>query len=97
MATRSLMDYPRELRIESTDTAGVTRTLYEASPYPEFLTGFLRNPDYPIIAIALPPNETRTLRIRETAVAQRWWSIHELALFGRDETNMRGGPRNGRR
>jgi hypothetical protein len=97
MATRSLMDYPRELRIESTDAAGTTRTLYEASPYPEFLTGFLRNPDYPVIAIALPRNETRTLRIRETAVARRWWSVYELALFGRDGRNLAGGPSDGSR
>jgi hypothetical protein len=83
MAARSLLDYPRRLRVESTDESGATRTLYEAVPYAELLTGVVQNGAYPSITIALPPNQSRTLRIRETAAARRWWSVHELALWRR--------------
>jgi hypothetical protein len=83
MAGRSLMDYPRELRIESTDAAGTTRVLYDASPYPEFAAAVVRNADYPEIIIPLPPNRSRALRIRETGSAPRWWSVHEVRLSKR--------------
>ena len=83
MATRSLLDYPRELRIESTDAAGVTRTLYEATPYPEFIAGLVKSAAYPAITILLPPNATKQLRIRETGKVPRWWSVHELRLWKR--------------
>lgn len=84
MAERSRMDYPRELRIESTDDSGLTRTLYEATPYPEFIAGFVRSAAYPRLSIMLPPNSTRQLRILETGLApRRWWSVHELRLWRR--------------
>ena len=63
---------------------GVTRTLYHATPYPEFITGFVADPHYPRIGIALPPNRSSSLTIRELGVpAGRWWSVHELQLWQR--------------
>jgi hypothetical protein len=84
LAERSITDYPRELQIDSADERGATRTLYRATPYPEFLIGFLRDPSYPRLEIALPPNESTTLTIRETGTAPgRWWSVHELHVWRR--------------
>lgn len=83
MAARSRTDYPRELRIESTDADGATRTLYDATPYGEFVVGFVRSAAYPRLTIVLPPNATRLLRIRETGSAPQWWSVHELRLWRR--------------
>jgi hypothetical protein len=82
LAARSIFDYPRELEIAATDDNGVTRTLYRATPYPEFISGFVGDPNYPRISIALPPNRATRLTIRETGtVVGRWWSVHELELW----------------
>jgi hypothetical protein len=84
LAERSIADYPRELTIEATDARGVTRTLYHATPYAEFISAFVREPNYPRMAISLPPNETAKLTIRETGdAAGRWWSVHEIELWQR--------------
>jgi hypothetical protein len=40
------VDIPRQLQIDSIDANGSARTLYQATPYPEFIGGFLRNPAY---------------------------------------------------
>jgi hypothetical protein len=81
MARRSLEDFPRELQIESVDEAGQTKTLYRSSPYAEFLSAFVRDPDYPRLSIRLPPNQTLRLIVKESAVYHDWWwSIHELGL-----------------
>jgi hypothetical protein len=81
LAARSRTDVPRELQVDSTDGAGMTRILYRSTPYPEFIAGFLENAAYPRMTIALPPNRTAKLTIREVAVYPGWWwSIHELAL-----------------
>ena len=84
LAERSLTDYPRELQIEAIDPAGVTRTLYRAVPYPEFLIGFVADPRYPRLSIALPANRSTSLTIRDVGTAPgRWWSVHELELWRR--------------
>jgi hypothetical protein len=85
LTQRSLVDIPRQLQIDSVDAHGASRTLYQATPYPEFIAGFLRNPAYPDIAIRLPHNQTTKLWIRETATipGRRWWSVHELKLWRR--------------
>jgi hypothetical protein len=84
LAGRTLTDYPRELQIDATDDRGVTRTVYHATPYPEFILGFVKDPDYPRISIALPPNRSTKVTIRETAtVIGRWWSVHELNVWRR--------------
>lgn len=89
MAERSLADYPRQLQFESTDGTGTTRTVLRITPYAEFLLGFVRDPRYPRIMIALPPNFTTALTIKSTGAAPgRWWSVHEIELWKRN----RSGP-----
>jgi hypothetical protein len=77
------MEYPRDLQIDAEDREGRSRTLYRASPYPEFFAGFLRDRSYPSITIDLPHNETVALHLREVASYDSWWSVHELRLWQR--------------
>ena len=65
LATRSLTDYPRELRVDAVDANNRSRTLYNESPYPEFIAGFLRDPHYPPLVIELPSNESLRVITRE--------------------------------
>jgi hypothetical protein len=83
LAQRSLMDFPRELQIDAEDASGRARMLYRASPYPEFLAGFLRDRLYPSIRIDLSGNDTLILRVRNVATYDTWWSVHELRLWAR--------------
>jgi hypothetical protein len=83
IAERSMMDYPRALRIDAQDAGGLLRTLYEDSPYPELAAALLENPRYPTLRLRLPPNQTVRLWIRQTAATRRAWSIHELRVFTR--------------
>ena len=83
LAQRSLMEYPRDLQIDAEDRDGRSRTLYRASPYPEFFAGFLRDRSYPSIRIDLPDNETVIMRLGEVASYDSWWSVHELRFWQR--------------
>jgi len=83
LAARSLMDYPRELQVDTEDRQGHVRTLYRSSPYPEYLAGFLRDRVYPALWIELPHNDTTVLWVREVATQYNWWSVHELRLWRR--------------
>jgi hypothetical protein len=83
LAERSLMDYPRDLQIDAEDQEGRARTLYRATPFPEFFAGFLRDRSYPALRIDLPGNDTVVLRLREVAIYDSWWSVHELRLWRR--------------
>jgi hypothetical protein len=83
LADRSIMDYPRDLQIDAEDSRGRTRTLYRASPYPEFLAAFLRDRTYPSLQIDLPYNDAMVLHVREAATYDGWWSVHELRLWRR--------------
>ena len=83
IAERSLADYPRQLRIDSVDAAGHLRTLYDAVPYPELGAALVRDASYPTIVVPLPPNDTVTLWIRQTAPTRAAWSVHELRLWRR--------------
>jgi hypothetical protein len=83
LAARSLMDYPRELQVDTEDRQGHVRTLYRSSPYPEYLAGFLRDRVYPALWIDLPHNDTTVLWVREVATQYNWWSVHELRLWRR--------------
>ena len=83
LARRSLSDYPRVLRIESTMSDGTVRTLYEGSPYAQLANALLADPDYPPLTIEFPANRTATLTIRQTAATRRAWSVHELRIWRR--------------
>ena len=87
LAERTINDYPRGLEVDAANSRGVTSVLYRATPYPEWIAGFVANPMYPRLRIALPPNETATLTIRETGVAPGvWWSVHEMVVWRRRPT-----------
>jgi hypothetical protein len=92
LAERSLMDYPRDLQIDVEDKEGRARTLYRATPFPEFFAGFLRDRSYPSLRIDLPCNDTVILRLRAVAIYDSWWSVHELRLWRRTPqmTRIRG-------
>lgn len=83
VAERSLMDVPGDLEVVSTDSQGRSRTLYHETPYAELALGLVRDADYPVIVIDLPPNETTTLTLRATTIPRRWWSVHELRMWRR--------------
>ena len=84
MARRSFGDYPRILTIESSDDGDTFHRLYDANPLPEFLSGIVRHNENPPIDIALPPNRTRTLRLRQRGQTRSfYWSIHELQFWER--------------
>jgi hypothetical protein len=83
MAERSLTDVPADLEIVSTDAQGRSRTLYHQMPYAELVLGLLRDADYPVLVIDLPPNETTTLTLRAMTIPRRPWSVHELRLWRR--------------
>ncbi len=84
MHQRSFGDYPRQLLVEST-TDGVTYAeLYQGRGFPRLLLGMVSNSTYVPIDIALPPNGSRTLRLRQTSASRTfYWSIHELELWTR--------------
>jgi hypothetical protein len=83
MAPRSNGDYPRVLAVESMG-AGGARTLFQGSVLPAFVRGLLTSGTQPDIDLALPPNETAVLRLRQLGTARRFfWSIHELQVYER--------------
>jgi hypothetical protein len=83
LGTRSFGDYPRELVVEA-DEGGTTRTLFQGSILAQLAHGIMPDGQYPWIEIALPPNATKTLRLRQVGRAHTFfWSIHELRLFER--------------
>jgi hypothetical protein len=82
LGARSFGDYPRELAIDG-GADGQVR-LFRRSVLPEFARGVIVNGDYPHIDIALSPNQTRTLTLRQLGAAHTFfWSIHEMAVFER--------------
>ena len=90
IANRSLGDYPRELVVESVDPQGVVHTLYDGGVMAQLLRSLVKNGKMPPnkfwipIDIALTPNKTQTLRIRQTSHTRTWyWSIHEFSLWSR--------------
>jgi hypothetical protein len=83
LSERSMLDYPRDLQIDAQDREGRVRTLYRATPYPEFFAGFLRDRYYPSIEIDLPRNDTTVLWLRDLATYDSWWSVYELRFWRR--------------
>jgi hypothetical protein len=82
---RSLRDYPRHLRIESSpDGERVEAVLYDDAVLPKLLFDIAHRPDPALVDIDLPPNETRVLRLRQLGETRRWfWAIDELTLWER--------------
>jgi len=83
-AARSFGDYPRELSIESVGDDGVRTVLFQAPMLVPYGRTLAQGGSHPALVINLPANRTRTLTIRQTGHARRWfWSVHELAMFER--------------
>ena len=84
MAWRGLGDYPRGLRIESSEDGEIFDVVYEGGVLTQLLRGIVSRGGYAPIDIALPTNRTRTLRILQTGTTRTgYWSIHELELSER--------------
>jgi hypothetical protein len=84
VAARSFGDYPRALTIESAGEDGAATVLYRGPMIVPYARALATGRPLPAIALALPPNRTTTLTIRQTGRTRRWfWSIHELAIFER--------------
>ena len=84
VTSRSFGDYPRELTIDALDARGVTTTLFHAPMLVPFGRALATGSAQPALTVSLPSNRTRTLTIRQTGRARRWfWSVHELAMFER--------------
>ena len=77
----SVTDFPRRVRIESSDDGQECRELYEGDVLTEFFRGLVEDADRIPIAIILPDNDTVTLRIRQTGQSSQWWSISELSVW----------------
>jgi hypothetical protein len=84
-AGRTVLDYPRHLRIDSADPAGVSRTLFDDRIIDRYVEAVAFDDQHPSIAVDLPQNGTATLRILQTGQALSWWSIHELTIWERTE------------
>jgi hypothetical protein len=84
MDRRSQADYPRGLIIEGSDDGGAWHTLFEGGILPRLGVSIAREPRTPGIDIVLPPNTTRTLRLRTIGETRVWyWSVHELRVWTR--------------
>jgi hypothetical protein len=82
-AQRSLGDYPRRLKIESTDDAGQVRVVFDDVIVDRLIEGMAVDERYPIVNIDLPPNRTVMLSISQTGHASTWWALHELIVWER--------------
>jgi len=81
---RSIGDYPRELVVEATDAGGLPVTLFRGSVVALLARGLVNDPLHGPIDIALPPNRTSRVRLRQTGSTRVWfWAVDELTLFER--------------
>jgi len=82
---RSVLDYPQRLRIDSTDPAGVSQTLFDGSIVEPYVESVAFNDLHPSVALDLPGNQTVVLRIQQIGRGANWWSIYELKLWEQKE------------
>jgi hypothetical protein len=84
MARRSFGDYPRGLRVEVSRDGSTFEELYHGRGFPGLLLGAVQSAYYAPIDVALPPNRSRVIRLRQTGRTPTfYWSIHELQLWER--------------
>ena len=84
MARRSFRDYPRGLLVEVSRDGETFEELYHGRGFPRLLLGGVRSAYYAPIDVALPPNRSRVIRLRQTGSTPTfYWSIHELQLWER--------------
>jgi hypothetical protein len=81
MAERSAGDY---LTAVDSMRDGGAETVFDGSVLPALARGILADGTHPGIDLALPPNRSAVLRLRQLGTAGRFfWSIHELQLWER--------------
>jgi hypothetical protein len=73
-------DRPRRLVVESEDSAGARRVLFDGSPLPQMMAEIARHGVLAPAAIHLPPNASRALLLRQLGTGPLYWSIYELEL-----------------
>jgi hypothetical protein len=84
MDRRSRADYPRGLKVEGSLDGATWTTLFADGILARLALSIVNEPLTPGIDIALPPNQTRMLRVRTSGETRIWfWSIHELRLWQR--------------
>jgi hypothetical protein len=83
--SRTVLDYPQNLRIEATDPAGVPQSLFDGGVVDQYVESVAFNDLHPSIALDLPRNHTVVLRIQQTGRGASWWSIHELKIWEQKE------------
>ena len=84
MGRRSRADYPRGLAVEVSLDGATWTTLFADAILARLALSIVNEPLTPGIDIALPPNQTRMLRLRTLGETRIWfWSIHELRLWQR--------------
>ena len=86
---RSVTDYPRRLVIDSADTGGAARTLFEGGVADRLIASLATDELRAPVVIDLPRNRTATLRIGQAGRGTTWWAIHELRLWERAEEKPR--------
>jgi len=82
---RTVLDYPQRLRIDSTDSTGVSHVLFDDSVVEPYVESVAFNDLHPSVALDLPRNQTVVLRIQQTGRGANWWSIYELKLWEQKE------------
>jgi len=82
---RSVLDYPQRLRIDSTDSTGVSQVLFDDSIVEPYVESVAFNDLHPSVALDLPRNQTVVLRIQQTGRGANWWSIYELKIWEQKE------------
>jgi hypothetical protein len=82
-AARSQYDYPRHVIVESIDESGRTQPLFDGSLVSKLIDALAVNEQYPQVTIDLPANHSAAIRIRQTDQSDRWWSVHELRMWSR--------------
>ena len=82
---RSVLDYPQRLKIDSTDSTGISQVLFDDSVVEPYVESVAFNDLHPSVALDLPRNQTVVLRIQQTGRGAHWWSIYELKLWEQKE------------
>jgi hypothetical protein len=82
---RTLLDYPRHLRIDAVDAADTPHTLFDDGVIDRYVESVAFNDLHPSISVDLPANRTVSLRIQQTGQGASWWSIHELKIWEQKE------------
>jgi hypothetical protein len=82
---RTVLDYPRHLRIDATDATGVPQSVFDDGVVEQYVESVAFDDLHPSIALDLPRNQTVVLRLQQTGRGANWWSIHELKIWEQKE------------